>query len=46
MVKMEYILNDIPSVSFVLIVFQAWGRKDTVVQKAATRPAISIQFIL
>lgn len=38
----EYIASDIPEVSFVLMVLIACGRKDTVVQNAASRPIASV----
>ena len=37
-VNSAYIEREIPEVSLVLIVLIAWGRKETVVQKAAARP--------
>ena len=41
-----YIESEIPEVSFVLIVFIACGRKETVVQNAARKPVADIQFII
>lgn len=44
-VKMMYMYSEIPEVSLVLIVLIACGKKDKVVQKAATNPVMEIQFI-
>ena len=44
-VNSRYILSEIAEVSRVLIVFTACGKKESVVQKAATIPEIKIQFI-
>ena len=38
--KSEYMNNDMPDVFFVCIVFMACGKKDMVVQVAATKPSI------
>ncbi len=45
-VKMIYMYNEMPEVSFVLIVLIACGKKEIVVQNAAANPAIEIQFII
>jgi hypothetical protein len=44
-VNKPYMESEIPEVSRVLIVLTAWGRKETVVQKAAARPNRVIGFI-
>ena len=44
-VKMEYMEREIEEVSRVLMIFQAWGTKDMVVQNAAKSPAAAIKFI-
>lgn len=41
-VKNPYIIADIPEVSLVLMVFMAWGKKDIVVQHAATMAILMI----
>jgi hypothetical protein len=43
-VKMEYMSNEIPEVSFVRMVCIACGKKEKVVQAAATNPNIVIEF--
>lgn len=45
-VNKEYIDKEIPEVSFVLIVCKACGKKDIVVQKAATNPSVVINDVL
>jgi hypothetical protein len=42
MVNTAYMDNEIPEVSFVLMVLMAWGKKDMVVEKAAMKPMISM----
>ena len=42
----EYMDKDIPEVSFVLMVWRAWGKNDNVVQQAAARPITVIRFVL
>ncbi len=44
--KREYINSDMPPVSFVRMVFMAWGRKDTVVKAAAANPKIVMVFMI
>jgi hypothetical protein len=44
--KSEYINNEMPDVSFVRMVFNACGRKEIVVKKAAIKPIIVIIFII
>jgi hypothetical protein len=41
-VNKEYIDNEIPLVSFVLMVCKACGRKERVVQKAAIKPMMVV----
>jgi hypothetical protein len=43
---MIYINKEIAEVSFDRIVLNACGTKEAVVKKAATKPVISIQFIV
>lgn len=43
--KREYINNEMPVVSFVRIVLIACGRNEAVVNKAAAKPKIVIEFI-
>lgn len=43
--KSEYINKDIPEVSFVCMVLMAWGKKEIVVQTAATSPNSIAKFI-
>ncbi len=45
MVNTEYMLKDRSFVCFVLIVFKAWGKKDMVVQAAASNPSMVTKFI-
>lgn len=45
-VKTEYIDNEIPDTSLVLMVFMAWGIKEMVVKQAAARPSRVIRLIL
>ena len=45
-VNNEYIDNEIPLVSFVLMVFIACGKKESVVQNAANKPMIVVMFMV
>lgn len=45
-VNHKYMANEMDAVSLVLMVFIACGTKETVVQKAATRPTAVIPFML
>ena len=44
-VNTEYMPKDRSFVCFVLIVFNAWGKNDMVVQAAATNPSMVMRFI-
>ncbi len=45
-VNSEYIYNDMPDVSRVLMVLIAWGKKELVVHNAANKPVMVIKFIV
>jgi hypothetical protein len=45
-VNNRYIDKEMPVVSFVRMVFTAWGKKDEVVQNAAAKPMMVIQSIV